>query len=99
MMNYIQLAAVKETDLIEIQTSFITEAPQTSQIRHDSDDSGTSAPEIKTPRKIRLRIDKQFMSVQEYKNLLTMQLTSLAQSNPQDEIELIVETLQESYRA
>lgn len=99
IMNYIELAALKETELIQIQASFIQTTPQIPQTRFDSSGDVPEPPQIKSPRKIRLRIDKQIMSVQEYKNLLTQQLTGLAQSNPHDEIELIVETLQESIRA
>ncbi len=102
IMNYIQLATNKEVEIIGVQSSFIRERPpEPEPVNHNDSSTETETPVSPTPtpkqpRKVKLKIEKQFMSVQEYKTLLTMQLTSLAQSNPHDEIELIVETLQES---
>jgi hypothetical protein len=90
ILNYTALAPNKESELLIIQSSFITEAP-----KPEPDTGGTqdqpSAP--KKPRKVRFEVTNKIMTVQEYKSLLTAQLTSLAAARPDEEIELDIETL------
>lgn len=90
ILNYTALAPNKGSELLIIQSSFITEAP-----KPEPDTGGTqdqpSAP--KKPRKVRFEVTNKIMTVQEYKSLLTAQLTSLAAARPDEEIELDIETL------
>ncbi len=90
ILNYTALAPNKESELLIIQSSFITEEP-----KPEPDTGGTqdqpSAP--KKPRKVRFQVTNKIMTVQEYKSLLTAQLTSLAAARPDEEIELDIETL------
>ena len=81
MLNYTALAPNKGTDLLTIQSSFITEAP--------SDKPKTPKP----PRKIKLQVPGKVMTVQEYKALLTAQLTALAAARPDEKIELDIDIL------
>jgi len=90
MLNYIALVLTKESELQIVQSSFITEA-----LRPKSDTGGTpeQSPAPKKPRKVRFQVASKIMTVQEYKSLLTAQLTSLAAARPDEEIELDIETL------
>ena len=89
ILNYTELAPNKEHELLIVQSSFISEAPEPE-------------PEIKTetetiilppvaPRKIKLQVQNKFMTVQDYKTLLTSQLSALASARPEEKIELTVE--------
>jgi len=86
ILNYTALAATKESELLIIQSSFITEAPPEQP---EPDPDQPTPP----PRKIKLQVPGKVMTVQEYKSLLTAQLTSLAAARPDEEIELHIETL------
>jgi len=88
ILNYTQLARVKEQDLIIIETSFVSEAPQPEP---KTDDEGQPVP--KKPRKIKVPITNKIMTVQEYKSLLTNQLAILSTARPDEEIELDIDTL------
>ena len=90
ILNYTALAPNKESEILIIQSSFITEVP-----KPDSDTGGTpdQPPAPKKPRKVRFQVTSKVMTVQEYKSLLTAQLTLLAAARPDEEIELDIETL------
>jgi len=82
IVNYTALAPTKESELLIIQSSYIAEAPPKTE---------TEAP--KPPRKIKLQVPGKVMTVQEYRSLLTAQLTALAAALPDEKIELDIETL------
>ena len=82
-MNYTALAPNKESDLLIIQSSFIAEAPKP--------DTPTAPNEPKLPRKMKLNISGQKMTVGEYRKVLSGQLQSLAGMNDADEIELEID--------
>ena len=91
ILNYTALAPNKESELLILQSSFITEAP-----KPEPDTGGGSPdqpPAPKKPRKVRFQVTNKIMTVQKYKSLLTAQLTSLAAARPDEEIELDIETL------
>lgn len=90
ILNYTALAPTKENELLIIQSSFIAEAP-----KPEPETGGTPGqpPAPKKPRKVRFLITSKFMTVQEYKSLLSAQLTSLAAYRSDEEIELDIETL------
>ena len=90
ILNYTALAPTKENELLIIQSSFIAEAPPEPE--PDSDLEKPTPP--KPPRKIKLQVPGKFMTVQEYKSLLTTQLTALASARPDEKIELAIETLE-----
>ena len=89
ILNYTALAPTKDNELLILQSSFITEAP-----KPEPDTGGGSPdqpPAPKKPRKVRFQVSSKVMTVQEYKSLLTAQLTSLAAARPDEEIELDIE--------
>lgn len=91
ILNYTALAPTKDNELLILQSGFIAEAP-----KPEPDTGGGSPdqpPALKKPRKIRFQVTSKIMTVQEYKSLLTAQLTSLAAARPDEEIELDIETL------
>lgn len=89
ILNYTALAPTKESELLIIQSSFIKESPKTEA---DDDSSADQHAVPKEPRKVRFKIANKVMTVQEYKTILTAQLTSLAAAKPDEEIELDIET-------
>jgi hypothetical protein len=86
ILNYIALAPNKEHALVLIQSGFIDKSPAP-----EPDNTGETQPAPKAPRKIKLQIPSQVMSVQEYKSLLSAQLSALAAANPNEQIEIAVE--------
>lgn len=90
ILNYTALAPTKENELLIIQSSFIAEAPRPEPETGGEQDQ---TPEPKRPRKVRFQVSSKIMTVQEYKSLLTAQLTSLAAARPEEEIELDIDTL------
>lgn len=91
ILNYTALAPTKDNELLILQSGFIAEAP-----KPEPDTGGGSPdqpPAPKKPRKVRFQVTSKVMTVQEYKSLLTAQLTSLAAARPDEEIELDIETL------
>jgi hypothetical protein len=90
ILNYTALAPTKENELLIIQSSFIAEEP--SKPEPDSNPEKPTPP--KPPRKIKLQVPGKFMTVQEYKTLLTSQLSALASARPDEKIELAIETLE-----
>lgn len=91
ILNYTALAPIKNNELLILQREFIAEAP-----KPEPDTGGGSPdqpPAPKKPRKVRFQVTSKVMTVQEYKSLLTAQLTSLAAARPDEEIELDIETL------
>lgn len=79
ILNYIDLAPSKETDLQMLKSSFIKEAP---------DPSDPKKP--KQPKKLQLTITKNVMTASEYKALLAGQLQAMAGMDNDDEIELTI---------
>lgn len=90
VLNYTALAPTKENELLIIQSSFIAEAPKP---KPETGGDQEQPPAPKKPRKVRFQITSKVMTVQEYKLLLTAQLTSLVAARPDEEIELDIETL------
>ena len=90
ILNYTALAPTKDNELLIIQSSFIAEAPKPEP---DTDGAPDQPPAPKKPRKVRFQLTSKVMTVQEYKSLLTAQLTSLAAAGPDEEIELDIEIL------
>ena len=88
ILNYIQLVSVKENDLLNIQSSFVSETLQPNPTT-----DGDKQPVSKKPRKIKVPISNKIMTVQEYKAFLTNQLLLLDTARPDEEIELDFETL------
>ncbi len=91
ILNYTALAPTKDNELLITQSSFIAEAPP----KPDPDSDFEKPAPSKPPRKIKLQVPSKFMTVQEYKSLLTTQLTALASARPDEKIELAIETLEE----
>lgn len=96
IQNYTALAPNKETELQIIKAGFISEVtpdpPPKGDPQNDPDAPGNDTPPAqKKPRKITLHVAQPVMSVQDYKALLTAQLTSLANADPNEEIELEVQ--------
>jgi len=77
ILNYSALVPIKESELLNLQNSFIKKEKDSSQ--------GDS------PRKVTLKINSKFMKVKEYKELLEVQRKSLADASPDEEIELDIE--------
>lgn len=88
ILNYIQLVSAKENDLLITQSNFIKEAPQP-----EPGTGGNKPPAPKKPRTVRFQVNSKVMTVQEYKVLLTNQLALLTGAQPDEEIELDIETL------
>ena len=89
MLNYTALSPTKNNELLIIQSSFISEAPKEVTESGVGDDSQIH----KNPRKVQFQIASRIMTVQEYKSLLTAQLSLLASAKPEEEIELDIEIL------
>ena len=98
ILNYTAQAPLKDNDLLIIQSSFITEEPvpepEPPQPNPGTTGGGEPIPASKSapkkPRKVALTVPSKVMTVQQYKTLLTTQLTALAAAKPDDEIELTV---------
>ncbi|MDO9537716.1 MAG: BREX system P-loop protein BrxC, partial [Thermoplasmata archaeon] len=89
ILNYTALAPTKDNELVILQSSFIAEAPKPGS----QPGGGHEQPPVpKTPRKVCFQVTSKVMTVQEYKTLLTNQLTLLAAARPDEEIELDIET-------
>jgi len=94
ILNYTELAPNKEHELLIVQSSFISEAPEPEpEIKTETETETTILPPV-APRKIKLQVQNKFMTVQDYKTLLTSQLSALASANPNEQIELSIETLE-----
>ena len=96
ILNYTSQAPLKDSELLILQSSFITEEePQQLEPASTSESSRGNEPNLEKistlqkPRKVTLHVSKRVMTVQEYKVLLTGQLTALAAAKPNDKIELI----------
>lgn len=85
ILNYIALAPNKAHELVLIQSGFIKELPAPEEV----DDNEPATP--KAPRKIKLQLPSNVMSVHDYKALLSAQLSALATANPNEQIEITVE--------
>jgi len=81
MLNYTALAPTKESELLVIKSSFITEAPKSDK------PTGNGAEKV-TSRTITLSVERKKMTAGEYRKILSEQLHSLAVLNDDDEIEL-----------
>jgi hypothetical protein len=88
ILNYTALVPNKESNLLIIQSSFITEAP-----KPEPDTGGTTdqPPAPKKPRKVKLTLGDSKMTAGQYRQILTVQLQSLAGMSDADEIELEIE--------
>jgi len=88
MLNYTALAPNKANELLIVESSFIIEAP-----KREPDPGGRPGqpPPPKKPRTVRFPLQRKVMTVQEYKAILTAQLTALAGASPQEEIELEID--------
>jgi hypothetical protein len=86
ILNYTALAPTKDNELLILQSGFIAEAPKPKPDTGEGSPDQPPAP--KKPRKVRFQVTSKVMTVQEYKSLLTAQLTSLAAARPDEEIEL-----------
>ena len=82
-ITYTELIGQKANDLLVLEAGFVKVEAQPDQVQGD--------PATKKPRKVSLHIAKKVMTVQEYKTLLTKQLSSLASSKPDDEIEVEIQ--------
>ena len=102
ILNYTAQAPLKDSELIIIHSSLIKEEYKPEplpQIVSPDLDSGTpfsdQAPPpasiLKKPRKVTFNVPSRVMTVQDYKALLTQQLTALAAAKPEDEIELNID--------
>ncbi len=105
ILNYTAQAPLKDSELLIVQSSFITEEPQPEPVPtpqptpNRGPDGGEPAPAPtpvqspapKQPRKVAFKVSSKVMTVQEYKTLLTTQLTALAAAKPDEEIELTVD--------
>ena len=83
ILNYTALAPSKDNELLILKSSFIAEAPKP----HTPETPGTA----KKPRKIKLCVSNQRMTVSAYRTILSVQLQSLAGLSDADEIELELE--------
>lgn len=94
VLNYTALAPTKESELVIIQSGFVVQAPVSPQPRPDPGVGQTAEPgPVKPPRKIKLQLPGKAITVQEYRAFLTTQLTALTAAQPDEEIELDIETL------
>ncbi len=95
VLNYIEIAPSKESELFILQSSFVQVLPPKPEPHLESQgnttDTDMSEPESKLPKKISLVMDKKVMSIREYKELLSNQLRALAGQNDDDTIEVTVE--------
>ena len=92
IQNYTALVPTKETELQILIAGFISATtPPPGGPAGGPDPKVAPTPAPRPPRKVILHVSKSVMSVQDYKALLTTQLTSLANANPNETIELEVE--------
>lgn len=99
LLNYTAQAPLKDSELLILQSSFIKEevqpeptaTTQPSPVSDGDEPAPTPAPTPKQPRKVALKVPCNVMTVQEYKTLLTTQLTALAAAKPDEEIELTID--------
>lgn len=87
ILNYTYLAPTKEAELQIIQTGFVSEMPPSEPKNGDSNESSA----VKKPRRVKLLVPSNIMTVQDYKSLLTGQLTLLASERPEEMIELKID--------
>jgi hypothetical protein len=87
IQNYTALAPTKEYELLIIQSSIIEDVPEP-----ETETGEYQPPVLKKPRKVRFQITNKVMTVEEYKSLLTAQMSFLAAARPDEEIELEIET-------
>ena len=85
IQNYTALSPNKETELQILKAGFISVATP------DPGPDPKPDPKPKTHRKVTFQAPKKAISVQDYRALLTSQLTSLANADPNEEIELEIQ--------
>ena len=90
ILNYAELAKTKDTELLIIQSSLIKNAPGKPGPKGGGSPD-PSAP--KSARKIIFHVPGKKMTVQEYRSLLTAQLSALAAAPADEEIELDIQSL------
>jgi len=92
ILNYSALLQTKDSELLITKSNFITETPKTESKSESNHDQNFST---KKPRKIHFSVPGKVITVREYKILLTGQLSSLAAAEPDEKIELEIETVKE----
>ena len=90
ILNYTELVHNKRNNLEVLESGFIEEAPKEEP--NAGGDSQGQPPDHKKPRKVHFQIARKVMTVEEYRSLLKAQLTSLANANSDEKIELDIET-------
>ena len=104
ILNYTAQVPLKDSELLIAHSSFIKEELQPEPVpipqpapKNGDDPSPipvpapTPTPVPKKPRQVAFKVPSRVMSVQDYKVLLTKQLTALAAAKPDDEIELTID--------
>ncbi len=77
ILNYIELAPSKDTDLMMIKSNFVSETPKQPE-----------PGEQKEPKKVKLTISKKVMTVKEYRLLLSSHLKVLAGAGDTEQVEI-----------
>ncbi|MDG4950732.1 BREX system P-loop protein BrxC [Weeksellaceae bacterium KMM 9724] len=78
IINYKELAPNKKTELVLLKSNFIKEKPD------------PVSPEVKTPKKLKLGVNKNVMTVLEYRNLLSAQIQAMAGMRNDEEVEVTI---------
>lgn len=96
ILNYTAQAPLKDSEILIVKSSFIEEESEStpsplSGSSGTSEPVSTPVPAPKKPRKVTFNVPSRVMTVQDYKALLTRQLTSLAAAKPDEEIELTLD--------
>jgi len=87
IINYTQLLPMKETELQVIQNSFLKIAPNTAAEKgHEPTETVNNGP-----RKISFGIPSKILTVKDYRSLLFKQISALASSSEDEEIELEID--------
>jgi hypothetical protein len=87
VINYTALVPTKDSELMIIRSSFL------SSDTTSTDGQGTGSSSKKKPLKVKLQVTHRVMTVQEYRSILTGQLSQLAAANVDEEIELDIEAV------
>ncbi|MCB9352382.1 MAG: BREX system P-loop protein BrxC [Lewinellaceae bacterium] len=82
ILNYIELANSKQSDLLVIRSGFVKEKPQPAPVAEGKKE------QPRAPRKLKLEIPRSKMTVANYRNLLAQQLQSIAGMDGDDLVEV-----------
>lgn len=97
VLNYIEIAPTKDSELFILQSNFITVLPTLPEPKPEvphakaGEDTPPLPPKPQAPKKIAFKMSKKVMSIREYKELLSNQLRALAGQNDDDTIEITLE--------